>query len=275
VVLGQATVRSEITWASDVLTYGVLHLSDHSVIGGVRQSQGPEAYRLLEGEFVQALDRGGMADLVRLVEKNFGSGTYTLRLLFRDEQRKILGILLKEAMSEAQVLYRRFYQEHTQLVRYVTDSGVALPKRFQMAVDFTLNSDLLDAFSGDEVDVGRAREILEQVRRTGVALDTVTLEFALRQTIERSFHRFLADPVKPGLLARVDSNIDLVSELPFEVRLWETQNVHYNVMQDRAREIRERAQKGDGEARAWLDQFVALGAKLKIRVEFDVSSGNE
>ena len=37
----------------------------------------------------------------RLVEKNFSSGTYTLRLLFRDEQRKILGIILEEATNEA------------------------------------------------------------------------------------------------------------------------------------------------------------------------------
>ena len=44
-VLGQASVTSEITRESDQLTFGVLHLADHSVIGGVRQFQGDEAYR--------------------------------------------------------------------------------------------------------------------------------------------------------------------------------------------------------------------------------------
>jgi len=39
VVLGQASVTSEITRESDQLTFGVLHLADHSVIGGVRQVQ--------------------------------------------------------------------------------------------------------------------------------------------------------------------------------------------------------------------------------------------
>jgi alpha-amylase/alpha-mannosidase (GH57 family) len=275
VVLGQAAVASEITWESDLLTYGVLHLSDHSVIGGVRKFQGMEAYQALEQEFVQTLGGGGLAELVRLVEKNFSSGTYTLRLLFHDEQRKILGFLLEEAMDEARVLYRKFYDEHARLIRYVTDAGVNLPKRFQMAVDFTLNSDLLDAFSGEEVDTEKAGAVLDQVRRTGVTLDTVTLEFALRQTIERLFQRFLADPKKPGLLVRVDETVALVSQLPFPVRLWEAQNVYYSVMQNLAGQFSETANSADSEGSAWRDRFVALGEKLKIKVEMEASAKAE
>ena len=47
-----------------------------------------------------------------------------LRLLFRDEQRKILGVILEEATNEARVLYRNFHDEHAHLIRFVTDLGV-------------------------------------------------------------------------------------------------------------------------------------------------------
>ena len=206
-VLGQASVTSEITWESEQITFGVLHLADHSVIGGVRQFQGDEAYRNLDLELDKALAGGDLAELVRLMEKNFSSGTYTLRLLFRDEQRKILGIILEEATNQARALYRNFHDEHAHLIRFVTDLGVPLPRRFRLAVDFTLNSDLLDAFSVEEVDLNKSREILEEIRRTGVTPDAVTLEFALRRTIERLFTRFVAHPTEPGLLARLQETI--------------------------------------------------------------------
>ena len=74
VVAGQAKITSEITWASDQITFGVLHLADHSVIGGVRQFQGDDAYRVLDQELEKALSSGDLAELVRLVEKNFGTG---------------------------------------------------------------------------------------------------------------------------------------------------------------------------------------------------------
>src|SRR6202022_2800732 len=151
VALGQIGVTSEITWASDRLTFGVLQLAEHSIIGGVRKFQGDEAYGSFEHEFDTALESADQAEMVRLADRHFGSGTYTLRLLFRDEQRKILNALLEEALQEARVLHRNFHNEHAPLIRFVTDLGVPLPRRFRLSMEFTLNSDLLDAFSADEV----------------------------------------------------------------------------------------------------------------------------
>jgi len=269
VVLGQASVASEITWEADQLTFGVLHLADHSVIGGVQKFQGEEAYHVLDQEVDKAVASGDLAELVRLVEKNFGSGTYTLRSLFRDEQRKILGVILEEATNEARVLYRNFHDEHAHLIRFVTDLGVPLPRRFRLAVDFTLNSDLLDAFSNGEVDLNKSREILEEIRRTGVKPDAVTLEFSLRQTIERRFARFVANPMEAGLLQRLEETIDLVLSLPFTVRLWEAQNTYYGMMRNYAGQVQERAERGDSEARVWLEGFARLGEQLKVKVQIN------
>jgi len=273
VVLGQASVTSEITWEADKITFGVLHLADHSVIGGVQQFQGGEAYTSLDQEVDKAVASGDLAELVRLVEKNFGSSTYTLRSLFRDEQRKILGVILEEATNEARKLYRHFHDEYAPLIRFVTDLGVPLPRRFRLALDFTLNSDLLDAFSNGEVDLTKSREILEEIRRTGVKPDAVTLEFSLRQTIERLFARFVTTPMEAGLLQRLEGTIDLVLGLPFEVRLWETQNAYYRMMRDYAGQVLERAERGDSEARSWLEGFARLGEKLKVRAQVTAGTG--
>jgi alpha-amylase/alpha-mannosidase (GH57 family) len=273
VVVGQATVASEITWESEQITFGVLHLADHSVIGGVRQFQGEDAYRVFDQEVDKAVASGDLAELVRLVEKSFGSGTYTLRSLFRDEQRKILGVILEEATNEARALYKNFHDEHAHLVRFVTDLGVPLPRRFRLAVDFTLNSELLDAFSNGEVDLPKSRAILDEIRRTGVKPDAVTLEFALRRTIEHLFTRFVANPMEPGLLQRLEETIDLVLSLPFQVRLWEAQNTYYSIMRDYAGQVQERAERGDPDARAWLEGFAKLGDKLKVRFQVASTAG--
>ena len=86
------------------------------------------------------------------------------------------------------------------------------------------------------MDLKKSREILDEIRRTGVTPDAVTLEFALRQTIERLFTRFVADPMEPGLLQRLQETIELVLSLPFQVRLWEAQNTYYRMMREVAGE---------------------------------------
>ena len=124
-----------------------------------------------------------------------------LRLLFRDEQRKILNLILEEAIDEARVLYRNFHDEHAHLIRFVTDLGVPLPQRFRLAVDFTLNSDLLDAFSGEVVDLDKSRSIIEEIKRTGVKPDAVTLEFSLRRTIDAAIREIRCQSDGTGVAA--------------------------------------------------------------------------
>jgi hypothetical protein len=142
-----------------------------------------------------------------------------------------------------------------------------------LAVDFTLNSDLLDVFSTEEVDLNKSRAILEEIRRTGVTPDAVTLEFALRRTLEQLFIRFVANPLEPGLLQRLQQTINLVLSLPFEVRIWEAQNTYYRMMRDYAGQVLERAEHGDADARAWLEGFTELGETLKVRVEITAAVG--
>ena len=97
--------------------------------------------------------------------------------------------------------------------------------------------------------------------------DAVTLEFSLRRTIERLFAKFVASPMEPGLLRRLQETIDLVLSLPFEVRLWEAQNTYYGLMRDYSVRRRSARRRGDLEARAWLEGFAKLGEKLKVRFQ--------
>ena len=157
--------------------------------------------------------------------------------------------------------------------RFVTDLGIPLPKRFQMAVDLTLNEDLLAAFSEDSPDHQRVHELLEEVKRTGVPLDTVTLEFALRKTMERSAERLQANPAERGALQDFDRVVALCRSLPFDVNLWAAQNAYYEVMQSRChRDVLTASERGDSEATAWINTARSLGEILHVRAN---GSGGE
>jgi hypothetical protein len=77
--------------------------------------------------------------------------------------------------------------------------------------------------------------------------------------------------MEPGLIPRLQETVDLVLSLPFQVRLWEAQNTYYRMMREVAGEVRERAERGDAEAQAWLDGFVRLGELLKVKVQINAA----
>jgi alpha-amylase/alpha-mannosidase (GH57 family) len=264
--LGRARVVSEITWESKTLSFGVLHLGDHNLSGGVREFRGQEAYDRLVQQVTETFQRGDFPEVIRIVGENFQPGMYTLKLLFRDEQRRILRKILESALNEAEAAYRQLYQHHAALMNFVTSLGMPMPKRLQVAAEIILNSDLRRTFEQDEIPLERANALLDEAWRAGVQLDGPTLEFALRRTIERLAGRFREAPEDFAQLARLETAVGLARSLPFNVNLWTAQNVFWETLQSVYPAMQQRAAAGDTDAAKWAEQFRKLGENLLVRV---------
>jgi len=265
--LGRANIVSEITGESAKVTFGVLHLGDHNVSGGVREYRGEEAYETLCREITAMFERGDFPELIRAVDTNFGAGIYTLKLLFRDEQRKILRIILESTMDEAEAAYRQLYENHAPLMRFMADLGMPQPRRLQAAAEFTLNAELRRAFEARQLDLEHVRARLAEASALGIPLHDASLEFALRRRIETIAEEFAEQPAELPLLEALETASVLAALLPFEVNLWAAQNIYYEVLLDRYGGFREKAEQGDAEAREWIQHFQQLGGLLRMRVE--------
>ncbi len=121
-VMGRAKVLSEITLESADLSYGALHFGGHNVAGGVRTFIGEEAFEKLRLDIVTPFEQGDFPAVIRLLDRHFGESTYSLRSLFRDQQRKILSIILDSALKEAEAVYRQLDEHHAPTMRFFNDS---------------------------------------------------------------------------------------------------------------------------------------------------------
>jgi hypothetical protein len=217
-------------------------------------------------QVTETFQRGDFPEVIRIVGENFQPGMYTLKLLFRDEQRRILRKILESALNEAEAAYRQLYQHHAALMNFVTSLGMPMPKRLQVAAEIILNSDLRRTFEQDEIPLERANALLDEAWRAGVQLDGPTLEFALRRTIERLAGRFREAPEDFAQLARLETAVGLARSLPFNVNLWTAQNVFWETLQSVYPAMQQRAAAGDTDAAKWAEQFRKLGENLLVRV---------
>src|SRR5207253_1467904 len=166
-------------------------------------------------------------------DQHFAEYTYSLRSIFHDDQRKILGIIMKSTLSEAEAVYRQVYETHAPMMRFVSDLRVPLPRAFSMAAEFALNSSLRAAFEDIEnLDFTRIYTLLEERRTQGVMLDNTTLGFALKKTIRRLSEQCLENPDDIDLMKKLEAATGLAHSLPFEVNIWRAQNNYYQILQN-------------------------------------------
>ncbi len=266
-VVGRATVTSEITRESLRVFFSVLHLGDHNLNCGVRKHRGDDAYEALVQEIKEPFVRADFPETLRLLDKHFGPSAYSLGFLFRDEQRKILDIILDTTLADIEAIYRQLYETNVPLMRFLKDSGTPPPRALYAAAEVVLNAGLRRAFEKEEFSPEFIDTFLDESRSEGISLDEDTLEYALRRSLERIVERLFASPTELGLLEKLNEAVNILRSLPFQVNLWKVQNTFYDLLQTVYPELREKAHQGDENSRKWVGHFRALGQKLSVRVE--------
>jgi len=250
--VGRAQVTSRITRESGTFSFGVLHFGDHNLSAAVRPFHGEAPYAAMLAEARDAFLGADLPQALRILDKHFAGVAYSLRSLFRDEQRKIIDLILENTLAEAEASLRQLYEHHAPLLRFLADLGQPLPNVLRVTGEFVLNSQLRRAFAEDPLDVERIRTLLKVAQREGARLDGAGLGFALQRNLEAMAERLREAPGDAGLAARLDAALALAGELPFEISLWRVQNLYYDVLRGAA-------------AAENRDQLLALAEKLSLR----------
>ena len=248
------------------MSFGVLHFGDHNINCGVRTYQGDSAYQAYGEEIFEAFSRADFPATIRYLDKHFGAATYSLQSLFRDEQRKILDLILDSTLEDAESSYHQLYENHAPLIRFLKNARVPLPKALSMAAELVFNAELHRAFQKDEPDPKRIKPLLEEADAEEIALDEAILEYTLRKSLERMAQRMSTAPTELAPLENLAKVLEMLSYLPFKVNLWRVRNFYYALLEDTYPSMRKRAGQGDPEAKKWIAQFVPLGERLAVRV---------
>jgi alpha-amylase/alpha-mannosidase (GH57 family) len=265
--VGRAMITSEITQDTEVLSFGALHIGDHMMNCGVRKD-GRDDYSALKQELTDPFNRADFHEVIRILDRHFGESTYSLRSIFHDDQRKILNIILKTTLGDAEAVYRQIYETHAPMMRFLSDLSTPLPRAFSIAAEFAINSSLRAALEDIEnLNLTRVNTLIGEARAQGVRLDQATLAFALRRTIKRLSEQFLQNPDNLELMKKFETAAGIARNFPFEVNVWRAQNNFYQMLQKIYPDRVQRARRGDAAEREWIEHFAALGRYLAVNVE--------
>jgi alpha-amylase/alpha-mannosidase (GH57 family) len=260
---GRARFNSNITRESDVFSFAVLHLGDPNLLGGVRIAD-PEKDLAEKSKLRELFSRADTAAIIRDLDENFSKKTFSLKSLFRDEQRKITKQILDESMKSTAAAYRSIYETQAPLIRFLRGLGIPIPSSLYSAAQIALNNQLQEALERTDPDADSIQGFFREVTATQVQVDATTLEFAIRKRLEREAAHFAENPDIPCNVHRFKRLLDLALALPFPVVLWEVQNISYAPLVQTIEKYTGSNGNGDPAKKAFISELFCLRDELKI-----------
>jgi hypothetical protein len=261
--LGRIRVTSEITRDSRELIFGVVHIDDQILHAGVRDFTDEEDYRELIDVARRESARGAFAELLNTHDQRLGGMQYSLKSLFKDEQKRILDLILSHTLKEAETSFYQIYQRHGSLLRFLQEMRQPLPDVLRVTSEFVINNDLKNTFEHDPVDPLRISMLLELAKREGIKLEQAGLAYAAGNALTRLMRRLRNEPKDTQTLVIVDMLVTLFQMFPFQVNYWEAQNICYSLLKN---ELPKTSEDHDPSSLEWRERFLALGEKLQVSV---------
>jgi len=256
VAVGRARIMSRITREQMPISFGVLHFGDHNLSAGVCRFRGDDEYHAMAQAVSGSFSRADLPEALRVIDRHFGGTAYSLKSLFRDEQRRIVNRILETTLTEAEASYRQIYENHASLMRFLAGLNTAPPKVLVLTAEFVINGALRRAVEAPDLNLDEIRGLLETATREKINLDTTGLEYALRRRLSVMADELLSDPGNLPQLARIHAIISM--SWPFEINLWRVQNAFYALLES---EYPQR--QNDPE---WSDHFTRIVKKLNISI---------
>jgi hypothetical protein len=213
----------------------------------------------------EAFGKADTTEVTRLLEAGFGEHVYSLKSLFRDEQRKIVNLVLEETLAEAASAFRNIYENHAPLIRFLNSLGIPLPRAFQAAAEVALNSNLRQAFKRPELDLEGIRSLLKEATNMNVPLDVQTLEYVIRKRVEEGTAQLASQAGDPETVRKLNRLLDLVGSLPFQVNFWEAQNAAYVWLSKAKPESQLESEEDASTAKSWALETASLREKLGLQ----------
>jgi len=184
---------------------------------------------------------------------------YSLKSLFHDERRRIVGQIVDSTLADIDVLYRDVYQHNSELIGFLRELGLPLPPILRVSSAFVLQNAIQRSLNSEEIDFTHLRSLLENAERQGVELDP-SIKAKFLDRLDRLMKCWASDPFDSWPLQQLEPLVSVISALPFAIDLWGVQNKYYALMRATSSFI---SSNIDPE---WLRTFRNLGQRLGIAV---------
>jgi alpha-amylase/alpha-mannosidase (GH57 family) len=261
--LGRVTISSNITSEVKSYSFAVLHFGDQNITAAVKAYSSADAagFEAFKEEAAAQVLRADFPDVIRLLDRYYGHVDYSLVSLFTDDQRRIVRLILNSTLWDIEKSLTGIYEDHASLLHYLSQAGLPKPPALALAAGFAVNAGLRRALEGDPIDLALMRSYLKLAKADGVPLETATLSYLADHRMKLAMVELQMSSGSLEMLERAHTRARTLTELPFELNLWQAQNIWYEIMRNSSYALTSLAPE---DRPLWDRDFGELGRMLNI-----------
>ena len=271
--LGRIAIKSQITLEKYDLIFALLKYSGGDFHCAIKEYSTAEEFNEIQKSLTDTFVNYPLTEIIRSLDKNFGSEYYTLKDIFIEERRKILNIMIQGKTNKFSGLYKDIYEDGKASIFHFKNLGLTPPDEFKIAARYVLGIEFNKQFENDEKvinehDLQEAIDINNEAKMLDIKLDKKLANKIFTEKITDAMYALAKNPE----IHRIETVLNLfkyVEQLELRIDTSESQNTYFNKIHEILEEVVSNIDDlKDEYDRKFVLLLLELGNKLNINTDF-------
>lgn len=263
-IIAHTEFKSDVTWEKVDISYAVLYLGDHHIIGGVRKYISSQALDELHEKMSYYFKKGNIYEIFNLMDDHFGNHSYSFWHLFRDEQHNIMEQVMENNLTGAEGAMQQLYDNTYPLLKTFQEINMRVPSRLKLPVEMAVNNRLVKELKKKDCNFKKLENQISSAVSIEANLDMVTLNFLADRKLTSKMRVLEKNPLDLKLLTKVNNLLKMFEDTPLSPEKWEAQNITFGIKAEHYDEMSKRSKEGDESASSWIKAFRKLEESVNL-----------
>ena len=227
--IGRIKVRSRSTCEAGETSFVVIHFGGLDFHAVLNSEQSLEEYETVKRLILSAYRSGSLADVTNLVSRVFPGNVHRLEDLFKDEQRRIIDIVLEERFHTYQRVFEHLANQDEDALDRLGRLNCPVPKMLMVTASAHLDSQLIYILrkleSGEEQSLESLLNLWERGKPWGYQFERVRTDAILARALASALGRIGEGVEIETVASRVDLLLEAINLLEITPDLWLAQNL--------------------------------------------------
>jgi hypothetical protein len=239
-----------------------MHLGDHNIIAGVSECDLEDKLSKFGQNLKTAFKQSDIPKCLGIIQEHCGDNVYSLKHIFRDEQRKIIDTMLNSFNKEACGALRRINSNYYPFIQALGQINIPTPPMFALTAGFVANNDLIEILRSQTLDIENLNRVAADCRKWHLQLDTIILAYVASTKINDLIEQFCSASDTNAANDAI-SILTVLKGFDLALDIWKAQNLFFEF----SRKLKSDASfNGKFDQVFWRESFNSLGELLGVKI---------
>jgi len=221
---GTTKVDSKVTTSTKEFSFVVIYLGQHHLIGGTSRRLSTEEFKPISDALETAFKQSNVAEVLRIIQKNFKAHTFSFFGMFKDEQMHLLDNYLEQSLELAYDSMRKIYDRNYNILNVMQQNKLQIPATLKQNIANVVNYEFKELFTNGHFSIQKMEELVDETEKWNLELDREHISASLNNKLEEMFLAFADDTSKLEILDELLTTIGLYKKVNLEPLLVNLQN---------------------------------------------------